>query len=99
MKVYLEIIGGPLDGQTFSFRHSSVIGRESQGEIPIDLDNFISRRHARIIVEEPNCYLEDLNSTNGSFIGEQQVREKVQLANGQQFRVGRTVMEIRWETD
>ena len=99
MKIYLEIIGGPLDGQTYSFRESTTIGREGQSEITVNLDNFISRRHAKIIVEDPECWLEDLNSTNGSFIGEERVNGKVRLDNGQHFKVGRTVMEIRWETD
>ncbi len=98
MKVFLEVIGGPLDGQTYTFTKSITIGRDPACEIPIDLDNYLSRKHAQILVIPPECFLEDLNSRNGTFIGEEKLSQRVLLKNGQQFRVGKTVMEIKWES-
>jgi pSer/pThr/pTyr-binding forkhead associated (FHA) protein len=96
VKVNLELLSGPLDGEVFSFSSTADIGRESTCEVPIPVDKFISRHHARILVVEPECFLEDLDSTNGTFIEGQRLRGRIVLAKGQTFRVGKTWMQISW---
>lgn len=96
MKVSLEILSGPLDGEVFGFTSTVDIGRENTCEVPIPVDKFISRHHARILVVEPECFLEDLDSTNGTFIENQRLRGRIVLNNKQTFRVGKTWMQISW---
>ena len=97
MKVYLEAIGGPMDGQRYTFKKSITLGRDPNCDIPINLDNYLSRRHASILVIPPECFLEDLGSSNGTFINDERLTKRVLLQNGQKFRIGKTLMEIKWE--
>ena len=96
MKVTLELLSGPLDGEVFQFQSTIDIGRENTCEVPIPVDKFISRRHARILVVEPECFLEDMDSTNGTYVESQRLRGRVLLSKGQTFRVGKTWMQISW---
>ena len=96
MKVTLEMLSGPLDGEVHQFQSTIDIGRDNTCEVPIPVDKFISRRHARILVVEPECFLEDMDSTNGTFIENQRLKGRVLLNNGQTFRVGKTWMQITW---
>ena len=94
MRIKLEVLSGPMDGHIFQFNSSSDIGREGQLKLPVD--RFISRRHARIDVQGPNVFLEDLRSTNGTFIDDARLEGRAELSNGKVFRIGRTWLEITW---
>lgn len=94
MRIQLEVLGGPLDGHIFQFNKSVQIGRE--GEIPLSIDRFISRRHAVIDVSTAGIVLEDCNSTNGTFMNGERVQGRVPLRSGQAFIVGKTWLEISW---
>jgi pSer/pThr/pTyr-binding forkhead associated (FHA) protein len=85
-----------MDGEVFTFQSSVEIGRDSALEVPIQVDKFISRRHARIMVVEPECFLEDLDSTNGTFVNDARLRGRTVLKSGQMFKVGKTWMQIHW---
>ncbi len=94
MKVHLEVLSGPLDGHIFVFNSTSDIGRE--GKLRLAVDRFVSRRHAVVEVQAAGVLLEDLNSTNGTFVDDNRVQGKVELSNGKTFRIGRTWLQIRW---
>ena len=94
MRIVLEIVSGPMDGHIFQFNHTVDIGRE--GKLKLGMDRFVSRRHAQIEVSEARVVLEDLRSTNGTFVDEQRLQGRVELRNGQVFRIGRTWLEISW---
>ena len=96
MNVTLEILSGPLDGEVFKFSSTALIGRDAACEVPIKVDRFISRHHAQILVVEPDCFLEDNNSTNGTFVHDQRLKGRIILSKGQVFRVGKTWMQIDW---
>lgn len=96
MKITLEVLSGPLDGQKFDFSKTVEIGRDDKCEVPIKVDKFISRHHARIMVVDPECFLEDMESTNGTFIDDERLNGRIILHNGQTFRVGKTWMHIEW---
>jgi pSer/pThr/pTyr-binding forkhead associated (FHA) protein len=57
----------------------------------------VSRRHARIIVEGGNYFIEDLDSTNFTFVNKQQVAPKVRqpLKDGDEIRCGRVALVLR----
>lgn len=96
MKVNIEVLSGPTDGETFAFGNSFDIGRDTSSRLPLSLDKFISRHHAKIHVHDSDCILEDLNSTNGTFVDNKRLSGGVNLSNGQIFRVGRTWLQIGW---
>jgi DNA-binding winged helix-turn-helix (wHTH) protein len=65
----------------------NVLGRDPEAAVWIDIDS-VSRRHARIVVEEETATLEDLGSKNGTFLEEQRVTSPVRLADGTRIKVG-----------
>lgn len=96
MNIRLEMMSGAQDGEVFKIRKSSTIGREKTNEIPLQFDRFISRRHARLLVAEPDVFLDDLGSTNGTFYDGDRVNSRILLKNNDYFRVGRTWVLISW---
>ena len=78
------------DGETVSV-HSFppgriIVGRSPDNEVYIR-SKFVSRHHAQLISDEGGCIVEDLNSTNGVFIGEKQVK-KHRLQSGDVISLG-----------
>lgn len=96
MKLNLEILSGAMDGQEFSFHKPVTIGRDKANEVSLNLDKYVSRKHARLLIEDPSIFLEDLGSTNGSYIDGNRVYGRAQLENGQIFKIGRTWVQLSW---
>lgn len=84
--VQLVMRAGPTPGKNFSIEKSEIfIGRDIANEVLIN-DAEVSRRHARISIQAGNYVIEDLGSTNGTFVNGQR------LAGPRVLRVGDTVM-------
>ena len=64
--------------------------------IKLAVDRFVSRKHAIIEISGATVFLEDLASTNGTFIDDERLDGRCQLSNGKVFRVGRTWLQISW---
>lgn len=64
-----------------------VIGRDPDVEIRLDLPT-VSRRHARIVISERGAVLEDFGSKNGTYVGADRVEAAVDLADGDDIRIG-----------
>ena len=67
-------------------RGRAIIGRSRDNEIYIK-SKFVSRHHAQLVSDDNGCVIEDLNSTNGVFLGEKQVK-KYRLRDGDKISVG-----------
>lgn len=98
----LEIIQSPvadLVGKKFSLRGvmELIIGRWSEADVPI-ADNRISRRHARLYSDGTRFWIEDLQSSNGTYLGGVRINETVPLLDGQQIRLGGTIFTYRAPT-
>ena len=63
-----------------------IVGRSPDNEIYIK-SKFVSRHHAQLVSDETGCVIEDLNSTNGVFLGEKQVK-KYRLRDGDIISLG-----------
>ena len=63
-----------------------IVGRSSDNEIYIK-SKFVSRHHAQLVSDDDGCLIEDLNSTNGVFLGEKQVK-KYRLRDGDSVSLG-----------
>jgi len=66
-----------------------VIGRDDEAEVCIDHSS-VSRFHARLVLEDGKALLEDLESSNGTWLGKQRIHS-ARLHNGAIFRVGSRV--------
>ena len=63
-----------------------IVGRSPDNEVYIQ-SKFVSRHHAQLISDDDGCVIEDLNSTNGVFLGEKQVK-KYRLRSGDVISLG-----------
>jgi diguanylate cyclase (GGDEF)-like protein len=68
------------------------IGRSSKNDLFIDQES-ISRHHARITFDGAQYWVQDLNSTNGTFVNDEQVQEQ-RLRDGDQVRIGRSILKF-----
>jgi pSer/pThr/pTyr-binding forkhead associated (FHA) protein len=70
------------------------VGRAEGCGVRVD-DTYVSQFHARIFQRDGGWFVEDLGSTNGTFLNERKVTSPSKLHAGDQIRVGRTVLELR----
>ena len=71
------------------------VGRGSGNDIPISADEYASSRHARFEPRRDGLYVEDVGSTNGTFVNGIRVTRERKLAPGDIVRVGQT--DLRFE--
>jgi len=90
------------DGHVESDKWTITIGRREENDICLRNDTFISRSHAKLHQLRASWWLEDCDSTNGTFVGNENdffddlpVKGIIHLDEGQLFRVGRTWLRIQ----
>ena len=71
-----------------------LIGRGSDAAIKLD-DDYVSTRHARIAASGDQWFVEDLGSTNGTYIGTVRITQPTTITLGTQVRIGKTILELR----
>ena len=91
----LVVTEGSLKGTTIALGQSPVlIGRSPECTLVLT-DDYSSGRHARLFSSDGRWMVEDLGSTNGTFIGRNQLTAPTPVEPGTQLRIGRTVLELR----
>jgi pSer/pThr/pTyr-binding forkhead associated (FHA) protein len=90
----LEIVEGPEAGRQIELQGPVVLGRDHSADVVLE-DGQISRRHARDTPSAAGIVVEDLESTNGTFVNHDEVHSPVELAPGDELLVGVTVMQLR----
>lgn len=65
----------------------NVIGRDDTATLWID-DSLVSRRHARIVIDENGAVLEDLGSKNGTLLNGEKIRSAAKLADDDRITIG-----------
>lgn len=93
-KLVVQRGGGLATGQTFGIGPGLVIGRALACEVTID-DSYASGRHARLYDRDGHVYLEDLNSTNGTYVNGARVSAQQLLRAGDSVRIGDTEMTFQ----
>jgi pSer/pThr/pTyr-binding forkhead associated (FHA) protein len=88
----LRAVSGPLAGQTFDVENEVVIGREDT-DLTID-DVELSRRHAVVRRHASRLQVEDLGSTNGTFVDGTRIEEPTILGGGAEIRIGTTKLVV-----
>ena len=83
---------GPTPGATYSLEGDQlVIGRDSSSGVPIN-DAEVSRKHARLIFQGGKYVIEDLGSTNGTFVNGQRLVSPVVLKSGDVVSLGEQIV-------
>ena len=91
----IVVIEGPLQGTVVPLDSSQItIGRAPDSTLVID-DDYASSRHARIYPSEGSWVVEDLGSTNGTWIDRTRITSPTVLPVGAPLRVGRTTLQIQ----
>ncbi|MCU0977685.1 MAG: SpoIIE family protein phosphatase [Pirellulaceae bacterium] len=83
----LEIVDGPEKGKVFAIqREETVIGRVAYCDVVLSQKN-ISRQHARVVRSGSDFFLEDMDSTNGTFLNGKRVRARTRLRDHDLVRI------------
>lgn len=91
----LVVTAGSLQGTTITLGQAPIlIGRAPECTLVLD-DDFASSRHARLSLQQGQWVVEDLGSTNGTFLGRTRVQSVTPVEPGSPVRIGRTVLELR----
>jgi len=91
----LVVVDGPIAGTTIPLTAEPItIGRADDSTVVLT-DDYVSTRHARLVPGEGQWLVEDLGSTNGTYLDRQRVTSPTPVPLGVPIRVGKTVMELR----
>lgn len=90
----LSVTGGPQAGATLPLGSSAIrVGRSNACSLVLD-DSYASSQHARFYKSDGDWYVEDLGSTNGTFVEGERLTSPRRLALGVEVRIGQTIMEL-----
>lgn len=80
-------------GSRIAIEGAASIGRDSDNQVVID-DSTVSGRHAALVYREGRWWLEDLGSTNGTWIGDRRVEQPQPVSSGELIQVGRIILRL-----
>ena len=91
----LQVVSGPNAGQSVPLGDQPILlGRGTDASIRLD-DDYVSTRHARFATNGEQWFVEDVGSTNGTYLGSQRITSPVPVGLGIQVRLGKTIVELR----
>jgi pSer/pThr/pTyr-binding forkhead associated (FHA) protein len=81
-------------GRAYPLNNEASIGRAAGCQITVD-DTYVSQIHARVFTRDGQWLVEDLGSTNGTWMNRQRVSGPMVVQKGDRLQVGNTVLELR----
>ena len=92
----LVVVGGPglRKGATLEVAARTTVGRDAASGIPLDGDEYASARHAQLEPDLDRVWVEDLGSTNGTFVNGERISARRALEPGDVLRVGETELRL-----
>ncbi|WP_113716404.1 MULTISPECIES: FHA domain-containing protein [Arthrobacter] len=91
----LVVTEGPLTGTTLELAGAPILlGRAQESTLVLE-DDYASGRHARLFPQGTRWFIEDLGSTNGTYLGGAQLTRALPVELGVPVRIGKTVIELR----
>ena len=91
----LVVTAGSLQGTTIDLAEQQItMGRANDATLVLD-DDYASSRHARLFPQDGQWIVEDLGSTNGTYLDRQKVSRPTPVPVGVPIRIGKTVLELR----
>jgi hypothetical protein len=92
----LVVVDSPSgEGLEFALGEELTVGRAPGCGVALPDDSFVSQLHARVFRNGGQVWLEDLGSTNGTWLNGEKVGAPALLHEGDRVTVGRTTMEVR----
>jgi FHA domain len=92
--VYLEVVEGPAAGGRLRVDEPLELGREAAGPGALGDDSQLSRRHARVSIDGGRLLIEDMGSTNGTFVNGDQIRGPTALSPGDTVQLGDSTLRL-----
>lgn len=93
--INLEVVTGQEKTVQNRFTENEiVIGRDKNCDLPV-MDEAVSAHHAHITFHHRQWWLEDLNSTNGTFLNREKIITPNVLTTGDEFKCGDTLFRVR----
>jgi hypothetical protein len=94
-QLYLKVIQPPEHaGGTYDLDDELTIGRSPGCGVSMPEDIYTSTLHARLFRRNDQLWVEDLGSTNGTFVNSEQITQAVRLGKGDLLQIGSTVFEV-----
>jgi pSer/pThr/pTyr-binding forkhead associated (FHA) protein len=91
----LMVTAGALAGTTLGLTDQQItVGRANDATLVLN-DDYASSRHARLFPQDGQWIVEDLGSTNGTYLDRQKVTQPTPVPVGVPIRIGKTVLELR----
>ncbi len=91
----LVVTAGALKGASLDLAQQQItLGRANDATLVLN-DDYASSRHARIFPQDGQWIVEDLGSTNGTYLDRQKVTRPMPVPMGVPIRIGKTVLELR----
>jgi pSer/pThr/pTyr-binding forkhead associated (FHA) protein len=91
----LEVVAGNAPGTEIEVEEELLIGRQATGAGTLGEDVEISRRHAQISRDADGAFvIEDLGSTNGTFVNGERIEAPTRLGDGDRIEVGATTLTV-----
>lgn len=92
---HMKVIEGERGkGKTYPLDGELLLGRAEKCHIVLD-DTYASQIHARIFQRGGSVMVEDMGSTNGTYLNRQKVTAPTEVFRGDKVKIGKTVMELR----
>ena len=90
----LVVTQGSQTGQSAALADGVImIGRGADCQIILD-DDYVSTRHARVVSGENGVYVEDMGSTNGSYVNGQRITAPTTITMSDTVRIGKTILKL-----
>jgi pSer/pThr/pTyr-binding forkhead associated (FHA) protein len=83
------------EGKMYDLDGEVTVGRSNGCGIPTTYDSYSSTVHARLYRSGGQIWVEDLGSTNGTFVNSERITQPARLAKGDLLQIGATVFEVR----
>lgn len=94
-QLYLKVVQPDAEaGRTYDLDDELTIGRSPGCGVAMPGDIYTSTLHARLFRRNEQLWVEDLGSTNGTFVNSEQIRQAVRLGKGDLLQIGSTVFEV-----
>jgi len=81
-------------GRSFELGEEVTVGRSPGCAVALEDDTFASSIHARVFQRNNDLWLEDLGSTNGTYLNQERVDGPARLQRGDKIKVGSTILEV-----
>jgi pSer/pThr/pTyr-binding forkhead associated (FHA) protein len=94
-QLYLKVVEpGAHAGRTFDLDDELTVGRSPGCGVPVPEDIYTSTLHARLFRHNEQLWVEDLGSTNGTYVNSEKISQAMRLGKGDHLQIGSTIFEV-----